>query len=160
MHYYCFTHLRDMLQYAGQRWAEEGARALLVLGLRAEATESLPAPYGWISELGRALPVRRLALNPLAFGETLDLVRTLARGTRGRNDVSSDLERFGRWLFEETGGHPLFLAEAIKTLLDRGVLTARPGSDGTWVVALTSEARDTDALGGLVPESVREARPL
>src|SRR5215216_5630837 len=157
MHYYCFTHLRDMLQYAGQRWAEEGARALLVLGLRAEATESLPAPYGWISELGRALPVRRLALNPLAFGETLDLVRTLARGTRGRNDVSSDLERFGRWLFEETGGHPLFLAETIKTLLDRGVLAARLGADGAWVVALAPEARDTDALKSLVPESVREA---
>jgi DNA-binding SARP family transcriptional activator/tetratricopeptide (TPR) repeat protein len=148
----------DMLQYAGQRWAEEGARVVLVLGLRAEATESMPAPYGWVSELGRALPVRRLTLNPLAAGETLDLVRALSGGTPGRDEgVASDLERFGRWLFEETGGHPLFLAEAIKTLLDRGVLTARLGADGAWVVALTSEARDTDALKGLVPESVREA---
>jgi len=60
-------------------------------------------------------------------------------------------------LFEETGGHPLFLAETIKTLLHRGVLTVRLGADAGWVVALAPEARDTDALRGLVPESVREA---
>src|SRR5215204_914193 len=148
----------DMLQYTGRRWAEEGARVLLVLGLRVETTEALPAPSRWVSELSRALPVRRLTLNPLAAGETLDLVRVLAGGVAGRSEgVSSDLERFGRWLFEETSGHPLFLAETIKTLLDRGVLAARLGADGAWVVALAPEARDTDALKGLVPESVREA---
>jgi DNA-binding SARP family transcriptional activator/tetratricopeptide (TPR) repeat protein len=148
----------DMLQYIGRRWAEEGARVLLVLGLRVETTEALPAPSRWVSELSRALPVWRLTLNPLAAGETLDLVRVLAGGSPGRSEgVSSDLERFGRWLFEETSGHPLFLAETIKTLLDRGVLAARLGADGAWVVALAPEARDTDALKGLVPESVREA---
>ena len=97
-------------------------------------------------------------LDPLAAGETLDLVRALAGGSPGRSEgVSSDLERFGRWLFQETGGHPLFLAETIKTLLHRGVLTVRLGTDAGWVVALAPEARDTDALRGLVPESVREA---
>src|SRR5215207_7406502 len=148
----------DMLQYTGRRWAEEGARVLLVLGLRVETTEALPAPSRWVSELSRALPVRRLTLNPLAAGETLDLVRVLAGGSPGRSEgVSSDLERFGRWLFEETSGHPLFLAETIKTLLDRGVLAARLGADGAWAVGLAPGARDTDALRGLVPESVREA---
>ncbi|MDQ3926537.1 MAG: AAA family ATPase, partial [Actinomycetota bacterium] len=61
----------DVLRYAGQRWAEEGARVLLVLGLRAEATEVLPSPTDWASELGQTLPVRRLMLDPLAAGETL-----------------------------------------------------------------------------------------
>jgi DNA-binding SARP family transcriptional activator len=148
----------DMLQYAGRRWAEEGTRVLLVLGLRMETTETLPAPSRWVSELGRALPARRLKLDPLAAGETLDLVRALAGRNPGRiGEVSTALEHFGRWLFEETGGHPLFLAETIKTLLDRGVLALRLGEDGAWVVALAPEARDTDALRGLVPESVREA---
>ena len=148
----------DMLQYAGRRWAEEGARVLLVLGLRLETTETLPAPSRWVSELGRALPVRRLTLDPLAAGETLDLVRALAERGRGRSErVSSDLEGFGRWLFEETGGHPLYMTETIKTLLDRGVLAAHLGADGAWVVRLASGVRDTDALRGLVPESVREA---
>src|SRR5215208_2868434 len=86
-----------MLQYAGRRWAEEGARVLLVLGLRVETTEALPAPSRWVSELSRTLPVRRLMLDPLAAGETLDLVRALAGGSPGRSEgVSSDLERFGR----------------------------------------------------------------
>jgi DNA-binding SARP family transcriptional activator/tetratricopeptide (TPR) repeat protein len=148
----------DMLQYAGRRWAEEGTRVLLVLGLRVETTEALPAPSRWVSELSRVLPVWRLTLSPLVAGETLDLVRVLAGGSPGRSEgVFSDLERFGQWLFEETSGHPLFLAETIKTLLDRGVLAARLGADGAWVVALAPEARDTDALRGLVPESVREA---
>jgi DNA-binding SARP family transcriptional activator len=148
----------DVLQYAGRRWAEESVRVLLVLNLRAEATETLPAPGGWVFELGRALPVRHLTLNPLAAEETMDLVRVLAGGAAGRSEgSSSDLERFGRWLFEETKGHPLFLAETIKTLLDRGVLAERLGAEGTWFLALGPEARDTEALRGLVPESVREA---
>ena len=148
----------DMLQYAGRRWAEEGARVLLVLGLRVETTEILPAPSHWVAELGRALQVKRLALGPLAAGETLELVRALAEGGRGRSEAASpNVERFGRWLFEETGGHPLFLAETIKTLLDRGVLAAHLGADGAWVVGLAPGVRDTEALRGLVPESVREA---
>ncbi|HEV8224380.1 MAG TPA: AAA family ATPase [Rubrobacteraceae bacterium] len=148
----------DVLQYAGRRWAEESTRVLLVLNLRAEVTETLPAPGGWVFELGRALPVRRLTLNPLAAEETLDLVRTLAGGAAGRSEgISSELERFGQWLFEETRGHPLFLAETIKALLDRGVLAARHRTEGTWFVGLGPEARDTDALRGLIPESVREA---
>jgi DNA-binding SARP family transcriptional activator/tetratricopeptide (TPR) repeat protein len=148
----------DMVQYAGRRWAEEGARVLLVLGLRMETTESLPAPFRWVAELDRALQVKRLALGPLAARETLDMFRALAEGGRGRSEAASpDVERFGRWLFEETGGHPLFLAETIKTLLDRGVLAPRLGADGAWAVGLAPGARDTEELRGLVPESVREA---
>ncbi|HZC18208.1 MAG TPA: AAA family ATPase, partial [Rubrobacteraceae bacterium] len=151
----------DLLQYAGRRWVEEGARVFLVVGLRAETTEALPAPTSWISELGYALPVKRLMLDLLAAEETLDLVEALAGRTpehKTRERISSDLERFGRWLFDETGGHPLFLSETIKVLLERGVLATRPGADGaSWFVALTPEANNTGALSGLLPQSVREA---
>ena len=151
----------DVLQYAGRRWVEEGARVLLVLGLRAEATEALPAPSSWVTELDHALPVRRLTLDPLAAEETLDLVQALtgrASERRAREPNSSALERFGRWLFEETGGYPLFLSETIKVLLKRGVLATRPGADGeSWIVTLTPEASNPGALTGLLPESVREA---
>ena len=151
----------DVLQYAGRRWAEEGAQVFLVLGLRTETTDALTAPTRWISELGYALPVERLVLDSLAAEETLDLVgalvgRTPERGARER--ISSDLERFGRRLFEETGGHPLFLSEIIKVLLERGVLATRPGADGaSWVIVLTPEANSPGALRGLLPESMREA---
>jgi len=105
-----------------------------------------------------ALKVKRLALGPLAARETLDLVRVLEEGGREHGEAASlDVERFGRWLFEETGGHPLYMAETIKTLLDRGVLAARFGADGAWVVGLAPGVRDTEALRGLVPDSVREA---
>jgi DNA-binding SARP family transcriptional activator len=83
----------DVLQYAGQRWTEEGARVLLVLGLREEATDALPAPAGWVSELGRALPVKRLALGPLAVGETLELLRALAGDPGHGEQLPPDLEQ-------------------------------------------------------------------
>lgn len=145
----------DVLKYAGRRWTEAGARVLLVLGLRPEATESLPAPARWLSDLGRELPVRSLDLDPLAERDTLDLLLDLVGGTRAGED--SDLERFGRWLFEETSGHPLFVAETLKDLTRRGVIGAHPDTDGRWRIELAPAARDPRALRGLLPESVREA---
>jgi DNA-binding SARP family transcriptional activator len=146
----------DVLKYAGRRWAEEGARVLLVLGLRPESTDSVPSPDRWLSELGRELPVRRLDLASLAAGDTLDMLRVLSGAEAGVGDP--ELERFGEWLFRETGGQPLFLAETIKDLSERGLLETRTGARGEPLLRLSREAREGRILGGgYLPESVRAA---
>ena len=159
----------DALRYAGRRWAEEGTRVLVVLALRPEATEALPSFAGWLSGLDRELPVRYLELEPLAPGDTLNLLRALLGRTSGGENLGEgdpdtgeepsgvDLERLGLWLYEETGGQPLFLSETLKLLLGRGVLIVRTGADGTPVVSLGPAARDMAALRGDLPDSVREA---
>lgn len=150
----------DVLKYAGRRWAEEGVRVLLVLGLRPESTESVPSPVRWLSELGRELPLRRLDLASLAARDTLDLLRVLAGAEPGAEPGAEDpeLERFGEWLFRETGGQPLFLAETIKELSERGLLETRVGARGEPLLRLSREAREGQSLGGgYLPESVRAA---
>ena len=146
----------DVLKYAGRRWTEEGVRVLLVLGLRPESTDSVPSPVRWLSELGRELVVRRLDLGSLDAGDTLDLLRVLSGGEPDAGDP--ELERFGEWLFAETGGQPLFLAETIKDLSERGLLESRLGPGGEPLLRLSREAREGRALGrGYLPESVRAA---
>ncbi len=159
----------DALRYAGRRWVEEGTRVLVIFALRPEATEALPSLAGWLSGLARELPVRYLELEPLALGDTLNLLRALLGRTSGGEDREEggpdageepsgvDLERLGLWLYEETGGQPLFLSETLKLLLAKGVLIVRTEADGTPVVSLGSAARDVEALRGSLPENVREA---
>ena len=160
----------DALRYAGRRWAEEGARVLIVLALRPEATETPASPALRFSELSRELPVELLELEHLAPEETLGLLRTLigkspkgaknlrTNGTAGAGEPSeADLRRLGLWLYEETGGQPLFLAKTLKLLSEKGVLVVRTGPDGEPVVSLGPAARDMEGLRGVLPESVREA---
>jgi len=146
----------DVLKYAGRRWVAGGARVLLVLGLRPESTDSVPSPGRWLSELGRELPVRRLDLVPLAAGDTRDMLRVLAGAEPDAGDP--ELDRFGEWLFAETSGQPLFLAETIKDLSERGLLEPRLGSRGKPLLRLSQEAREGLILGrSYLPESVRAA---
>ena len=146
----------DVLKYAGRRWTEEGAPVLLVLGLRAESTDSVPSAGRWLSELGRELPVRRLDLASLAADDALDMVRVLWGKEPGAGDP--ELDRFGGWLFQETGGQPLFMAETIKDLSERGLLESRLGPRGEPLLRLSREAREGQILGrGYLPESVRAA---
>jgi len=146
----------DVLKYAGRRWTEGGARVLLVLGLRPEFTDAVPSPDRWLSELGREMPVRRIDLVPLSADDTLDMLRVLAGAGPGAGDP--ELDRLGEWLFVETSGQPLFLAETIKDLSERGLLESRLGSRGEPLLRLSREAREGLILGrGYLPESVRAA---
>ena len=146
----------DVLKYAGRRWTEEGVPVLLVLGLRAESTDSVPSAGRWLSELGRELPVRQLDLTSLAADDILDMVRVLWGKEPGAGDP--EMDRFGEWLFAETGGQPLFMAETIKDLSERGLLESRLGSRGEPLLRLSREAREGQILGrGYLPESVRAA---
>jgi tetratricopeptide (TPR) repeat protein len=128
----------------------------------------------WLSSLEHDLALMRLPLGSLSAEHTMQLVQILAdeqsSDTRTRSsplqsvpqeEVSSivtrsEIERFGRWLFAETGGQPFFLMETLKALLERGVLIRRRSLDGTRGIDVASVISDGTILRGFLPSGVRE----
>ena len=147
----------DALSYACRSWARGGVPLLLLLTVREEGLRK-SGVGGWLSSLERELEVRRLALSPMDEGDVRGLLRPIA-GTPGLEESGTrreELERVGRWLLKESDGHPLFLAQILGVLLERGVLVERAGSDGRTEVALSGGDFDEGALRGLVPAGLRE----
>ena len=68
----------EMLDYAGKRWAEQGAPVLVLIAARTEEPEVSPAFERWLLSLKRRLPVRSLSPGPLAEGDVEGLLRGLA----------------------------------------------------------------------------------
>lgn len=87
----------------------------------------------------------RITLAPLTAAATLSLVRRLSGTAQG--------QRFAQRLHETTGGHPLFLLETLRHLLDSRWLQA--DAEGHWHTAVDDHRLDFAALP--VPASVREA---
>lgn len=121
---------RDVLQYAAQRWAEQQVPILILLTLRQEALVASPELQSWFNQLKHAVAAKQLYLDKLSQTETAQLLHLLFSSvtTNGDGiDSSSALAHFSNWLFQETGGQPLFLTEALKVLVEDGVV--RSGSN-------------------------------
>jgi DNA-binding SARP family transcriptional activator len=150
----------DLLQYLARDWAVRGVPVLVLLCLREEALAHTPTLSDWLSSLGRALPLTRLRLLPLAAEDILRLVSAL--GSRGKMPGTRkacpdpELERLGQWLFAETAGHPFFLVETLKTLLEQGQLTRHLTASGTWGIALAEAAGQVRQWRTLLPSGVRD----
>ena len=141
----------DLLRYASRRWTEEGAPVLLVMAARAETPEVRARLTEWQAGFSHDLPMRRVVLGPLTEDDTVRLLQSLAFPEReGEGEEATRLERFGRWLHDETGGQPFFLSETLSALVEQGVLV-RHREAGWWGVDVGA------APGGMVPPSVREA---
>src|SRR6266849_827897 len=120
----------DVLHYAGQRWSESGTPLLLLLSMRAEALATTTPVSRWLASLHHNLPVTDLTLGPLTQDETLHLLAALA-SVHPR--PSEHLDRFtdlGQWLFRVTQGHPFYLVETLRVLLERQILTLHRSSEG------------------------------
>ena len=168
----------EVLDYAGRRWSEQGAPVLVLIAARPEEPEGRAGFGRWLRSLGRRLPLRSLALGPLANEEVLGLLRRLAGAGRtaeesgkgpekqpeeqpeeqpeGSDEARSELERFGEWLAAGSDGQPFYLVETLKSLLEEGklVLGARPG--GGVVLVVGPALRMGNASSALLPHSVRE----
>jgi DNA-binding SARP family transcriptional activator len=150
----------DLLQYIGRRCSESGTPVLALLTLREEGLAQTPALGDWLSSLERELSVARLLLGPLSAEASMRLLRLLgqkeqAQETRHERTAPA-LERFGQWLFAETGGHPFFLMETLKALLQQGLLTLRQTESGQWAINLDEATRTGSHVRTLLPASVRE----
>ena len=160
----------EVLDYAGKRWAEQGAPVLVLIAARTEEPEASSALERWLLALGRRLPVRSLAPGTLAEEDVEVLLRGLANAgssskppdgaleeVGGSNGADPRLERLGEWLAAETEGQPFYLVETIKVLLEEGMLLIRNRADGETVVDVGPALRaERSALRGLLPKSVRE----
>jgi tetratricopeptide (TPR) repeat protein len=101
--------------------------------------------------------MRRVVLGLLTEEDTVRLMRSLTTPDRedegeetSRQERNVRLERFGGWLYNETGGQPFFLSETLSVLVERGVLVSSREAGG-WKVDVG------EAPGGMVPPGVREA---
>ncbi|MDX1523752.1 MAG: hypothetical protein R3264_19135 [Anaerolineae bacterium] len=77
-------------------------------------------------QVGRDIPLTRLTLSPLTADDVGQLIRTMAAipDTAQTDDHRFEAaERFGLWLFSETGGLPFFTAELLQIVLERDGLT-------------------------------------
>ena len=135
----------EVLDYAGKRWAEQGAPVLMLIAARPEEPEASSFFERWLPSLGRRLPVKCLSLGPLADDDVQRMLRRLRRPAQRRmaseaaleepessNEADPRLEYFGKWLAAESGGQPFYLVETLKTLLEEGKLLvrSRPGRGG------------------------------
>ncbi len=160
----------EVLEYAGRRWAEQGAPVLVLIATRSEEPEGSSDFQRWLSFLGRRLPTRTLALGPLGNEDVEGMLRRMARvGSKpaGIHDAPeeesgdlaetrTELEHFGRWIAAETGGQPFYFVETIKALIEEGklVVQAHPGEGSVLVVS--PALHGDDDLSSLLPQSVRE----
>ncbi len=146
----------DLLHYVCRRWAANKTPILLIFNLRSETLAIAPELADWLSSLERDVPVTHLELDPLTPEETVQLIRSLAPEEQAAQAESSDTERFGRWLYAETGGQPFFLMETLKTLLEQGLLTVQLTEDGARAIDLTPAIGSEHVLRGVLPTRVRE----
>jgi DNA-binding SARP family transcriptional activator/predicted ATPase len=156
----------EVLDYAGRRWAEQGAPVLLLIAARPEEPEAGSTFERWLSSLGRRLPVRSLTLGPLGNEDVKGLLWRLGRRASkpagaveepvGSDEAEPGLGNLGEWLVAETGGQPFYLVETLKALLEEGELVVRSRADEKPVVEVGPSLRAGNDLRDLLPQSVRE----
>ncbi len=110
-------------------WADEASLVLLADLLRQPAGATLVCAYrveemapgsalaGWlVDQRAKAKPPLELALGPLSSTDVLAVVQAVT--------VLPDPRPFSQRLYAVTGGHPLFLAETLRGLVESGWLFA------------------------------------
>ena len=164
----------DMLPYLCRRWAEGRARLLLLVALRRETLTTTPYLRECLAQLEREVNLTRLPLRSLTAADTAQLVQALADQRPMTNDQrstiteddhrssfivrrSSVVAEFSQWLFAETAGHPFFMAETVKMLVEQDILHVAYRHDRHWAVDFEPALQHIRRLGQLpTPPSVRE----
>jgi DNA-binding SARP family transcriptional activator/tetratricopeptide (TPR) repeat protein len=172
----------DLLRYLGRHWIRHGSRVLLLGTIRSEGMEPKSQLSTDLSNLGRDLPLSRIALQTLSQTETMQLLQAIAgeakpgtsRGGEQQEHGAvmpitpgvepppaseTKLSALGSFLFAHTGGQPLYLLETLKLFRDQHWLVPRLNDDGTWVLEPTMEMNaalvQKQSRRALLPPSVR-----
>ncbi len=101
----------EMLLFVLRRAAIDRTPILLVSTVRSEALEQIE---NWLNNLARDVTVEPLALGTFSKDETLRLLEDMGVPPAALLD----------WLFSETSGQPLYIAETLRSLAENGVLLA------------------------------------
>lgn len=117
----------DLLHYALGRWHEQQIPLLLLLTIRTESLATSPSLSKWLAHLDRHLPLTRLELGPITAVETAQLVaewqESEARRVKGEERPALHPSSLAGWLYRETTGQPFYIAETLKALQDRNLLS-------------------------------------
>jgi DNA-binding SARP family transcriptional activator len=146
----------DVLHYLARRFAQSGTSALLLLTLRTEEKDMIPALVEWRTAMERAVPLTRLQPGLLNVEDVLHLLEALAAKGGKVGKHAANLERFAQWLFAETEGQPFYLMETLKVLIERGILVSHPNAGGGWTIDFTAALEHEVVIHGFFPPSVRE----
>jgi predicted ATPase/DNA-binding SARP family transcriptional activator len=141
---------RDCMLYTGRRWAESGARVLLLCALaqhdRNQPIEEHVQGDGWLQNLGRVLPLARLRLDPLPPDDALKLAELLVESHNGE---------LPRYLAAETLGNPKLLLQTLQALREHGYV--RQDEHGRWIMSGAAAAEDAGAHpAAAIPAGIRE----
>lgn len=167
----------DALHYAMLRWADHKCPILLLLCARDLSTTPKNNLRQWLTGLKAKLPVTYINLAPLNIDDTVALISSLEAGNDWPSHPTSEVEShtvgekllstnsspfnaFAQALVAETGGHPFYLVETIKSLLEQKVLIpyrSAEGDQGLKWITLDGENRGHFPLPRTIPNSVREA---
>jgi len=165
----------DLLRYLAHYWKRYGSRVLVLCTVRDEGLEPKSPLAAQLADLGRDLPVRRVALQALSQAETLELIEAIvgeeqrehspARPSAAKPggppspERERPLVRLGEVLFAQTGGQPLYLLETLKLLRERQWLVPRLAADGSWrlepTVEMAAAFAQERSRRELLPPSVR-----
>src|SRR5690349_6537061 len=169
----------DLVRYLGRHWIRHGSRVLLLGTIRSEARELNSQLSTDLSDLGRDLPLTRIALQALSQAETMQLLQAIAgeaepgTSTGGEHSAvmpatpgaehssasQTKLSALGDFLFAHTGGQPLYLLETLKLFRDRQWLVPRLSANGTWglepTVEMAAALAQKQSRRELLPPSVR-----
>lgn len=142
----------DALHYATRRWRQGNASILLLVNMRRETLAAASSLSLWVSDLERDTQAAHLQLDSLSFEETLRVLEALAN----KADQSEQIAVFGQWLFAETQGQPLYLAETLKALLERRLLIQVERDGSQRRIDFRTSAIHQTALRRFLPPGVRE----
>jgi DNA-binding SARP family transcriptional activator len=153
---------RDLLSYAVRRWAESGARTLLLVTLRAVDGQSDRVPAAWLGGLEREATTTRLELERLTPQDVVQLVGALtgdapAHERQGaREERAEVVSAIGQWLARQTGGQPLGVTQRLQALIEEGVLRWRPVAGDDWALDVAGAIRA--GVAGLAAAALRPSR--
>lgn len=148
----------DVFAYLARRALEDRQSFMLLGCVRTEQLAAVDVDSraaAWIRSVDRDVPVERIVLKQLTGANTRALLeRIMGSG----HDLRPAEEEFIEWIHEESRGHPFFLAETLKAMLDKGLLQSDPDQGS---ITLASELRQGDVARklnseGLLPHGVKE----
>ncbi len=160
----------DALQFVLAHWNETEAPILLLLSARSEAFATNAESKSGLMRLTSEVSSTRFDLDNLSQEEILGLVTTLQPNQAKTMDASATSEEtkattikldvFAEALHTETAGHPFFVTETIKALLEQRILvpaqTSQGGAQLMWRT-LTGDTKGRLPFLRVIPMSVRQA---
>ena len=164
----------DLLLYLARSLAEQPAPILLLLNLCTGADTFPDLQSTWLRALKRTrIPLKTLELAAFTQEETHRFTQALAWAEQqpeaGSNNATDGcpasggsstcreaLASLADWLYVQTRGHPFYLVETLKGLLEREIIVPRLQQNGTWAMVLRSGLLAQTPAGELIPSSLRE----